>query len=145
MIEEHGRVVDIDAEGVWVQVEKQSACASCSARAGCGQRLLAEHGTSNKQVVICIAPSDALTVRVDDRVVIGIEEGAFIKASLALYLLPLLLLIVGAASAEALSLSEGWVVLSGGLGLVVGLGLVRFIARHWQRGREYHPVLMRLV
>lgn len=143
MIEEHGRVVDIDAEGVWVQVEKQSACASCSAQAGCGQRLLAERG-SGKQVVICISPSDTLAVQVDDQVVIGIEEGAFIKASLALYLLPLLLLIAGAAGAEGLALSEGYVVLTGVFGLVSGLALVRYIAKHWQRGREYHPVLMRL-
>jgi len=79
MIEEQGRVVDVDAQGVWIEVEKHSACASCSARAGCGQRLLAER-KANRSVVICVDNPDNHAVEVDDRVVVGIAEGAFMKA-----------------------------------------------------------------
>lgn len=142
MIEEQGRVVDIDNEGVWIEVEKQSACAACSARAGCGQRLLAERSAA-KRVVICVENRADVSVSVDDRVVVGIEEGAFMKASLALYLLPLLTLIAGAGIADLLQWSEGVVAIFGLSGLLAGLLAVRYISRHWHRAHEYQPVLMR--
>jgi sigma-E factor negative regulatory protein RseC len=143
MIEEQGRVVEIDPDGVWIEVEKHSACAGCSARSGCGQRLLAEH-SAGRQVVICVDNPDLLTVNVDDRVVVGIAEGAFMKASLALYLLPLLLLFLLSAVADLAGASEGITVIAGLLGLAVGLGLVRYISRHWHKAQEYHPVLIRV-
>lgn len=143
MIEEHGTVVEVDHEGVWIEVQKQSACASCNARAGCGQRLLAER-SAGQQVVICVENPQQLVVAVDDAVVVGIAEGAFVKASLALYLLPLLLLFLGAGLADMLLLGEGVTALAGMLGLLSGLGVVRLVSHRWQRAREYHPVLMRL-
>ncbi len=143
MIEEQGRVVDIDPEGVWIEVEKHSACASCNARSGCGQRLLAER-SAGQQVVICVDNPELLAVSVDDRVVVGIAEGAFMKASLALYLLPLLLLFLVSALADLSGAAEGVIILAGLAGLAAGLGLVRFISRHWHKAQEYHPVLMRV-
>lgn len=143
MIEEQGRVVEIDPEGVWIEVEKHSACASCNARSGCGQRLLAER-SAGRQVVICVDNPDLLAVSVDDRVVVGIAEGAFMKASLALYLLPLLLLFLLSAMADLTGATEGVTVVAGLLGLAAGLGLVRYISRHWHKAQEYHPVLIRV-
>lgn len=144
MIEEQGRVVEIDSEGVWIEVSKQSACASCSARAGCGQRLLAER-SADKRVVICVENPSQLGVAVDDQVVVGIAEGAFMKASLALYLIPLMALILSAGVADWLQAAEGIVAAAGLAGLLGGLFAVRFISRNWHRAREYHPVLMRTV
>lgn len=144
MIEEHGRVVDVDADGIWVEVHKQSACAGCSAKAGCGQRLVAE-ATAGKRVVVCVENPNRRPVAVDDAVVIGIAEGAFMKASLLLYLIPLLTLFTLAGLVSQTGVAEGFVILAALVGLLLGLGLVRLIGRHWQRSRDYHPILLRVV
>ncbi|MBY4676782.1 SoxR reducing system RseC family protein [Marinobacterium arenosum] len=144
MIEERGRVVDVDADGVWVEVHKQSACASCSARAGCGQRLVAE-ATAGKRVVICVENPHQRPVTVEDSVVIGIAEGAFMKASLLLYLIPLIALFVLAGLVSQAGVAEGFVILAALVGLLLGLGLVRLVGRRWQRSHDYHPILLRVV
>lgn len=41
MITETGKVVAEKGERVWVQTIRASACQSCAARSGCGQRVLA--------------------------------------------------------------------------------------------------------
>lgn len=144
MIEEQGRVVDIDEQGVWVEVNRRSACASCSARAGCGQRVIAE-STGAKAVVICIDKPEQMTLSKDDNVVMGIAEGAFLKASALLYFLPLLAMFLIAAVATALQASELIVVASALAGLAVGLFAVSRLARYSQRAKEYHPVILRIV
>ena len=40
MLIETGRVVALEGNTVWVETLRQSACGSCSARAGCGHGVL---------------------------------------------------------------------------------------------------------
>ena len=42
MIRETGTVVAIEDNGVWVETIQQSACQTCVAEKGCGQRLIAK-------------------------------------------------------------------------------------------------------
>ncbi|MDX5300342.1 MAG: SoxR reducing system RseC family protein [Gammaproteobacteria bacterium] len=126
MIEESGRVVALEGEGVWVQVIRQSACQSCSARKGCGQAALAGmSGGRAHQVWI----ENPLGAQVGDQVRIGVSEAAMLRASLLVYLVPLLALMLAAVVASGAGLGEGWVVLSGGTGLVFGFGMVRYLQR----------------
>lgn len=144
MLEESGRVVDVDDNGVWVETIKMSACSSCTARSGCGQSLLASVG-QGKRSIICVDNPSELRVVADDNVVIGIGESAFMRISLLLYLLPLLSLFIGAAIASSLILSEPAVIGFGLLGLAVGLLTVRFISRTYMTSCKYHPVLLQVV
>lgn len=144
MLEESGRVVDVDSDGVWVETIKMSACGSCSARSGCGQSLLASVG-QGKRSVICVDNPNRLHVAADDNVVIGIGENAFMRISLLLYLFPLLALFAGAAIAGSLSLGEPVVIGCGLLGLTVGLVVVRYISRTHMTSCKYHPVLLKVV
>lgn len=41
MLTEQGIVSGVDSDGIWVETLKRSSCGQCSARAGCGQRLIA--------------------------------------------------------------------------------------------------------
>ncbi|MGB0468516.1 MAG: SoxR reducing system RseC family protein [Pontibacterium sp.] len=144
MLEESGRVVNVDSEGVWVETIKLSACNACSARSGCGQALLASVG-QGKRSVICVDNPAALPVAVTDNVTIGIAETAFLKISVLLYLIPLLTLFFAAFLAEIAELGEPAVIGLAFSGLALGLLLVRFISRRLMTSCRYHPVLLNVL
>jgi sigma-E factor negative regulatory protein RseC len=144
MIEETATVVGVDNSGVWVETVKNSACGSCAARNGCGQKLLASSGAGKRFVINVLNPSN-ISVQPQDSVLIGIEEGAFIKATLYVYLLPLIALFVGAFIAQQLALPEGYVILSA-LGLMcISLLMIRFGSAPLFRSCKYQPILMKII
>lgn len=115
MITETGRVVAVNGDQVWVQTIRQSACQSCSARQGCGQRVLAgASGGKANQVLV----ANTLGAKVGDEVTVAIAESALLSASLLVYALPLLLFVVGALAGQQ------WLPMvdAGGLGGAGGLG-----------------------
>ena len=140
MITENGRVVAVSGNTVWVQTIRQNACQSCSARSGCGQRVLAaaSGGRANQVQVL-----NTLRVDVGDDVTLGIAEQALLQASLLVYALPLLLMVAASMAANQLVPgSDGVAILAAGLGL--GAGFV--VAKLWQRRRpvDYQPHLMKV-
>ena len=140
MITESGRVVAVSGNTVWVQTIRQSACQSCSARSGCGQRVLAaaSGGRANQVQVL-----NTLHASVGDEVTLGIAEQALLQASLLVYALPLLLMVAASMAANQLVPgSDGAAIVAAGLGL--GAGFV--VARLWQRRMpgDYQPHLIKV-
>lgn len=144
MIEESGRVVNVDADGIWVETVKASACASCAARNGCGQKLLASAG-AGKRFVFTVSNPDQLQVNSEDSVLVGIAEGAFMKATLFIYLIPLLALIGGALTGQALGFSEGWLIIVSLLLFVMSLLVVKFSSSYFFSSCQYQPRLLRVI
>ncbi|OZG70623.1 transcriptional regulator [Hahella sp. CCB-MM4] len=141
MIEEQGKVVAIDGDYAWINTMRESACQSCSASKGCGQKMLnsVSSGRSSQVKV-----SRTLDVNVGDRVLVGIAEEALLKASILAYLLPLLAMIVCAGAAEAIfSFPDPVVALIGVLGLALGLILVKTLSFRLSCNPSYHPQLLR--
>jgi len=141
MIEESGTVVAVHGDSVWVQTIRQSACQSCSARAGCGQRVLARmSGGRASQVLV----ANGLGARVGDQVVIGIAEQALMKASLLVYFMPLVFLVLAAVAADQwLGAGEGGSILAGLAGLAAGFGLVALFQRRHSKDATLQPRLLR--
>jgi sigma-E factor negative regulatory protein RseC len=144
MIEEQARVLAVDGDVAWVETQRQSTCGSCAANKGCGTSVLAQVLGRRRTRVRVINPIGA---RVGDQVVLGIEEGALVRGSAALYGLPLLSLIAGALVAD-------WVgpagvnadlraILGGTLGLAAGLWFMRRFADAARYDRRYQPVVLR--
>lgn len=140
MITETGRVVALAGDQVWVQTIRTSACQSCSARSGCGQRALAavSSGRANQVLV-----DNSVGARVGDEVVIGLDEQSLLNASLAVYGLPLVLMVLGSL------LAHNWVAASdlGAIaGAVSGLFLGFLLVQRWQAeaGERYQPRLLRI-
>ena len=129
MLEEQGRVLAIDAEGVRVAVSSGTACQSCQSRALCGQGALNE-GLPQKTCELRLP--EAMSLHVGDRVVIGVQEQPALKSALVMYLLPVLFSLLGAGLADAWSLHhDGWTALGTLCGLLIGLyGLHRYERRH---------------
>ncbi|MBP8184328.1 MAG: SoxR reducing system RseC family protein [Pseudomonas sp.] len=125
MIEEPGQVVSLDEGAVWVATSRKSTCSSCAANAGCGQGLLDKLAISSQRGTVR-ALTD-LNLAVGDKVVIGLREDALVRASLLVYLLPLLGLFIGALTAEHFALGEPLSIAAGLLGFTAaGFWLHRY-------------------
>lgn len=135
MITETGQVVAESGDRVWVMTIRQSACQSCSARHGCGQKALAtmSQGKANQILV-----DNTLGARVGDQVTLAIEETALLGASLLVYALPLLLLVAGAVAGHWWA---GQTDAGAMLGAVTGLGSGFLLVRHLlgRTGRSWEP------
>ncbi|BES72486.1 alginate biosynthesis regulator MucC [Marinobacter nanhaiticus D15-8W] len=142
MIEESGTVVALEGDEVWVQTIRQSSCGSCSARKGCGQGALASitDGRANQ-----VRVRNTCGAGVGDHVVLGIEESQLLRASLLVYALPLLGLLVGALVGAGL-----WpgldlaAIASGGLGLTAGFVTLKVVSGGRGQADYLRPVLLRI-
>ncbi|GGC81027.1 SoxR reducing system RseC family protein [Marinobacter halophilus] len=140
MITETGKVVALKDDNAWVQTIRASACQSCSARSGCGQRALAKvSGGRANQVLV----ANTAGAKVGDEVLIGIDEQSLLTASLAVYGLPLVLMVVASIASHRWFGGTDAVAISGAL---VGLGLGFWWARRWQSGKgdRYRPRMLRV-
>ena len=140
MITETGTVIALKGEQAWVQTIRQSACESCSARSGCGQRVLASaSGGRANQVLV----HNAVSAQVGDEVTLGIDEQALLAASLVVYAVPLLLMVLASIAGHKLS---GGMDAGAIAGAVAGLAAGFWIGRRLQAGRgdRYQPRLLRV-
>lgn len=146
MIEETAQVVCIDEGDVWVETRRQSTCSGCAAEKGCGTAALSKVLGNRRTRLRVLAD---MPLAVGDQVVIGIGAQALVRGSLAVYAVPLLLLLLGAvlgrlgadhglwSSAESASLILGLG------GLAAGLLWLKRFTRRIQGDRNYQPVVLR--
>lgn len=143
MIEEVVQVSRVDGGEIWISADRHSACSACSAKKSCGQGAMSDWA-SGKSVEMSVVNPAGLLPQVGQTVVIGLEEGSLMRASVLVYLLPLLVLVVLAMVARGLGAGEGVQVLSGLLGLVAGFAAVRWYTGRQEAEHCYQPVLLRL-
>lgn len=140
MITETGKVVAVTGEHAWVQTIRTSACQSCAARNGCGQKVLATAtgGRANQVRVF-----NSVNARVGEDVTLGIDESALLGASMLVYALPLLLLVGLSMAGHHMS---GGNDLAAMTGAVAGLASGFIISRKLQRRNAgtYEPRLLRI-
>ena len=143
MLEESAQVLTVTREGVWVETVRQSACGQCSAAKGCGQKMLASIGQGQRFEVLADNPR-RLILQAGDRVVLGLAETAFLKASALAYLLPLVAMIVAAVIAEFIGVSEGGVAVAGLAGLGCGLVVTKLLVSTRSQECQYRPTILRV-
>ncbi|MBI5041031.1 MAG: SoxR reducing system RseC family protein [Gammaproteobacteria bacterium] len=155
MIEESAHVVATEGEFVWVETQRQSTCGGCAANQACGTATLAKVLGKRRTRVRVLNPDwnpawNHDDVRVGDTVIIGLDETALIRGSLAVYATPLLSMFAGGLIGALLS--ERWAV--SGESLTLGLGVAGLIAGLlWLKGfsrrirddSRYQPVVLRRV
>ena len=95
MIEELAVVVKIENHQVWVESGQNSVCGGCRQKASCTTNAL---GSVLKKKWV---PVDCdILLKVGDKVMVAIDEALLLRASLLLYLLPLIALFTGAGVAD---------------------------------------------
>ncbi len=97
MIEELAVVVKIENQQVWVTSGSNSACGGCQQKTSCTTNAL-NSVIKKKQVPV---DSD-IQLKVGDEVIVAIDESLLLRASLLLYLLPLIFLFFGAGIANGM-------------------------------------------
>lgn len=141
MVQENAVVIKVEGASAWVETQRQSACASCAVNKGCGSAVLSQ-ALGRKRNIVRVEHSEAL--QVGDRVVLGMDDAAFVKGSFAVYIVPLLLMfvmaVIGQTFASALgSESEGLTILFAGLGMVLGFYWLKRFSKRNRCNSDYHP------
>jgi sigma-E factor negative regulatory protein RseC len=142
-LETRATVVRIDAGKTFVEAAQASSCAQCSGK-GCG--------TAKLSKAFCNEPrkfqvDNLIGATVGDQVVVSVADGALLRGIGLVYLLPLALLVAGAALGNAVAVTDGqrdgYAAAGAAFGLAVGFLLSRWldsrqarqlprIARQWR-------------
>jgi len=138
VITETGRVVAIEERGLWVETIRKTTCGSCEVQKGLG---------SNRSNYIWVLNDDqSQPFSVDDEVEIGIPEHIVLTASFIVYMIPLILLLLGAVIGESLLQSGLGETLAGMVGAVggftVGLCIVAWHNVKIRNNYSYQPRLV---
>jgi len=139
MIETQATVTALEGDYALVEAS-QGGCGRCHEQGGCGGNNASQlfcHGPRHFRVL------NPLGVKVGEKVLVGVPDGAVSHSVLVLYLLPLALLVLGAVAGAALmpearDAAAAAGALSGGL-------LAWFLARHLQardaQSPRFQPVI----
>ncbi len=146
MIEETAVVTACDGEFAQVRAERHSACGGCSASGVCGTAALAKLVGQRHFLLRVLNP---LGVHPGERVVIGLQEAALARASIAAYLVPILAMILFAILGQELAVrlnftaTEPASILGGLLGLSGGLYWLREFANRISHDKRYQSMILR--
>ncbi len=141
MVEAQGQVVKVEKEFVWVETEIKSGCNHCSSKSSCGTGILSGVlGRRRPQLRV----ENSLGAKLGEAVVVAVEESGVVTGSLLLYLLPLFMMIFGAAIGDALS-GEIWAIILAAVGLLSGFWIAKVLTKGDAVSRQLHPVLVRRV
>ncbi len=148
MIEELAQVVSFEGDDIWVETQRKSACGQCSANKGCGTAVLAKV-LGNKRSRVRVLNPNATEVSIGDEIIVGIEEQALVRGSLAIYMTPLLALflfgLLGSVLAEQFNLVKPdiLVIFFSLFGLGLGFMWVKRFSGVISGDPRYQPVLLR--
>lgn len=142
MIEETVQVYAAEGDTAWVEViQRKTSCGQCVAQSSCGTSVLSK---ILGQRPLRMAVLNPIGARPGDRVVIGMRDDALVRGSLAVYLVPLLAMLMVAVMGDALVPDNDLaVVLAGLTGLGLGFGWVYLFGRRAAVDPRYRPVILR--
>jgi len=123
MIEESAVVVKIENHQVWVESGPYSACGGCLQKASCSTNAV---GSVLKKKAV---PVDCdIQLKTGDQVMVAIDENLLLRASLLLYLVPLIALFTGAGVADwlldSMQHADLWIAGSAILSFLISLWLI---------------------
>ena len=144
MFTEVGQVIAEEGDMVWVQTQSKTGCSSCKVSTTCGSGIV-NKAFSHKVFVTPL--KNTINAHINDEVEVGIPEDFVLKASLVVYLLPLICLILALTiSSYALpNLTELGSIMSATIGLIVGFLGVAWFSRRKSARQELQPVLLKIV
>ena len=141
MIEEQAIVTGVDGDLAIVQMQRQSTCSHCELSSGCSTgaigRLLGHH---SKPLTI----SNKIHLKQGDRVLLGMPDSSFLKASLLIYGFPLVgLIVAGLLADRVFDNSEPYVFGFALAGFIGGLITSDLIASNYF-SKQFNPEILRV-
>ena len=130
MIEEQAQVLSVDKDQAIIEIFHQSACGSCSQQGSCGTSSLSQlFGKRPTQFDIQVPQN---TLKQGDVIVIGLNDLAYLKASMLIYFLPLLSLFIAALIADSFNATDVSVTVAAIAGLLAGFKWAQWVAQRAQ-------------
>lgn len=142
MLTETGTVTRIEHDALWVDTVQRTTCASCVARKGCGQRVLARLTGRTASLRVLLGGRSPDTFRLHQEVIIGVPEAVVVNGSLGVYLVPLVTLLGGGMLASSHGAGEALTALAALAGLFAGGGVVRWFSWRKRNDPRFQPVLL---
>jgi sigma-E factor negative regulatory protein RseC len=146
VIEETARVVRVQGRYAWVQTLRRTACEGCGSGSECGVGAVAV-GLWRRPLQL--RALNGVGVGEGEQVVVGLNEGALVTGSLAVYFIPLVALLGGALLGKVAAEqwgwggADGWSIASGLVGLGLGLLWTRRFGLRAAADSRYEPVILR--
>lgn len=143
MIEATAIVVKIENHQVWVESRPAAACGGCAQKSSCAGNAL--DSVLKKKAV----PVDSdMPLKLGDEVMVAVDESLLLRASLLLYLLPLVALFTGAGIADALLAdsmiyADLWIAGSALLSLLLSLYLINKVQKLLLLNYYARPVVVK--
>ncbi|EPJ55467.1 MAG: hypothetical protein OFPI_03500 [Osedax symbiont Rs2] len=144
MIEEQALVVAVKNNQILVEANRQSACGKCAANSECGQSAIAQWAAA-KMINIEVCNPEKITIKVGDTVVVGIDEQSFVRASVLLYLLPLLVMFVAGLIATVVGAIEWMVIAMSFSALMLSFYAIKIYSKKYQHNPSYQLVVLKVV
>ena len=135
MLEEQAIVTRTDGRSVYIKSLQSSACGHCLERQSCGTVLYAKL-LPNRELAL----TSDLELHAGDKVIVGIEESYLLRASLFMYLLPLLILLISVGLFEG---SEQATALFAFFSLASALFLIHHLQKHFTHRLMAPPQIVR--
>lgn len=144
MIEERAIVSRLTAAEVWVRAYGPESCPRCAEGKGCGGGVLARLvGRRRPEVCVNGQPGD---LRPGDTVIVGVDEDVVMRASVWVYLVPLVCMFTAGSFAQLALAAHDLLVAAFGLtGLVGGFLLTHLAGQRAALSPRYRPTLLRRV
>lgn len=139
-VQQPATVVALQDGWVTLSTIRLNTCAQCSMKAGCGQRMLNQAACDRSQIELPQPQDMELTVGQD--VQVAIPQGTFIRASLWVFLWPLLTMLLGATLGQWWFDSEAWIAISGLIGLLLGLLIMRRQVKAQEQESQWQPKII---
>ena len=143
MLETRATVVQVDGQYALVQAEPGNGCEQCNGK-GCGTGQLSRLFCSNPRQFQVNNPINA---GIDDEVIISIADGAVLRGIGQVYVLPLLLLLIGAMLGNQWAVLDGHRDIYSAMGALLGLGVGFVFSRkisYRRAGNDSQPHIVRL-
>lgn len=99
MIEELATVAEVKDGKIWLETEIKSTCSSCVQSNSCGTSVIAKAFSGKKNLIGLDFDGHA---KIGQQVLLAIEESAVLNASILVYLVPTIILLISALSSQYL-------------------------------------------
>ncbi len=132
MIEEYAIVTRCLNSRATLEIERRTACGLCGQTRGCGNAIWGKLLGHKSHAFEAENPIHA---NVGDSVVVGVDEHIMLNSVFLLYVVPLLVMLIGAVLADTLLKNEFLVILSAASGLVLGF---LWVKRHLMSHKGKH-------
>lgn len=145
MIQETAVVIRIDQDVAHLEIIRNKPCGLCGQTRGCGISIWGRLFGHRPNI---FKAQNTVNAQVDQVVVVGVEEDALLWSSFAVYGIPLVLLIVGAALGNAMFADDLHADRNTALGATIGLFLGYVWLKIHSQGStlnaRYRPVILGL-